>query len=136
MVDCGQCNRSVFLEKCKHSFDGEIQFEDSESREMTLTVFPDTSNNNFKEDVIQIYKDNPQRPRRKILSLTAINVSYNSRRIITEITNIANLEDTQAPSYLPQAEDSVSDNELSQIWTWTSICLCWLCFKDNWNWTK
>ena len=82
---------------------------------MTLTVFPDISNNNFKEDVIQIYNDNPQGPRRKILSLTAINVSYNSRRIITEITNIAKLEDTQAPSDLPQAEDSVSDNELSQI---------------------
>ena len=115
MVDCAQCNRSVFLEKCKYSFDGEIQFEDTESREITLTVFPDTLNNYFKEDVIQIYKDNPQGLKRKILRLSDINVSYNSRRIITEITNIPKLEDTEAPSDLPQAEDTVSDNELSQI---------------------
>ena len=115
MVDCGQCNHSVVLEKCKYSSDGEIQFEDTESREITLTVFPDTLNNYFKEDVIQIHKDNLQELKRKILRLTDITVSYNSRRIITESTNIAKLEDTEAPSDLPQAEDSVSDNELSQI---------------------
>ena len=56
VVQCKDCGRSMLLEKCKRGFDSTIEFE-HDSKEINLTVFPDTLGKYLNEDVVEKYKD-------------------------------------------------------------------------------
>ena len=88
ILECGECGNSMLIEKRKESFDAVIQFENDGSN-TTLTAFPDILTKYFKENVIAKYKEHPQALKKKILQMENILVSYNSKRIITNIADIS-----------------------------------------------
>ena len=86
IVQCKDCMRSMLLENCKCSFDGQLQFEHNSS-DITLTVFAETLEKYLQEDILIKYKDCPKELERKLLKMKNVTVTYNSKRIITAITD-------------------------------------------------
>ena len=87
VVQCKDCGCSMLLEKCKCGFNGTIEFE-HDSKEINLTVFADTLGKYLKEDVVEKYKDCQDKLNEKILRMQNILITYNTKRVITEISDI------------------------------------------------
>ena len=77
--------RKMLLSKCHCGLTCAIEVE-HEPKPLDLTIFPETLNKFFEEDVIQKYKDNLSLLETKILMMNNVDFNYNTKKIITEIS--------------------------------------------------
>ena len=85
LLTCSNCLKTMLTSKCVCGFNCDITIKDHNEKSHDVTVFVEILQKFLEEDVIDKYKDDTKVLMGKILSMKNIDITANTKNVVTEI---------------------------------------------------